>query len=153
MALVEDIATLLGEVAVGPQHTPALYSVFIKALITAKPMPSRSGSPRSTSNLRDPFVDMRDSNTPREPVFTMNNLDPPHDSPSSANPSELEGVFLRPEFQLNGEMGPVADISTFPPTMMAQKTLDGASPNMLSMDSILSANFWDNILIPGLSSS
>jgi len=96
---------------------------------------------------------MRTSNMPREPVFTMNNLDPPHDSPSSANPSELEGVFLRPEFQLNGEMGPVADMSTFPPTMMAQKTSEGASPNMLSMDSILSANFWDNILIPGLFSS
>lgn len=45
-------------------------------------------------------------------------------------------------------MGPVADISTFPPTMAPSPTQLDMS--MLSMDSILSADFWDNVLVPGM---
>ena len=52
------------------------------------------------------------------------------------------------EFQFNSEMGPVADISTFPPTM-ANSTADDNFSGMMSMDSILSNNFWDSVLVPG----
>lgn len=51
-------------------------------------------------------------------------------------------------FAYSGEMGPVADISTFPPTM-APPQQHGMDVNMLSMDSILSADFWDSVLVPG----
>lgn len=51
-------------------------------------------------------------------------------------------------FAYSGEMGPVADISTFPPTM-APPQQHGMDMNMLSMDSILSADFWDSVLVPG----
>jgi hypothetical protein len=54
------------------------------------------------------------------------------------------------EFQFDSEMGPVIDISTFPPTM-ANSTADDNFAGMLSMDSILSNNFWDSVLVPGAS--
>jgi hypothetical protein len=52
------------------------------------------------------------------------------------------------EFQFDSEMGPVADITTFPPTM-ANLTTDDNFGGMMSMDSILSNNFWDSVLVPG----
>lgn len=53
------------------------------------------------------------------------------------------------EFQFDSEMGPVADISTFPPTMAANPSNDDGLNGMMSMDSILSNNFWDSVLVPG----
>ena len=51
-------------------------------------------------------------------------------------------------FSYTGEMGPVMDISTFPPTMApAPAGMDMSS--MMSMDSILSSDFWDSVLVPG----
>lgn len=51
------------------------------------------------------------------------------------------------EFQFDSEMGPVVDMSTFPPTMAPTP----AEENMgtLSMDSILGTGFWDSVLVPG----
>lgn len=51
------------------------------------------------------------------------------------------------EFNFNSEMGPVADMSTFPPTMAPMPT-DDASAGM-TMDNILSSGFWDSMLVPG----
>lgn len=51
------------------------------------------------------------------------------------------------EFQFDSEMGPVADMSTFPPTMAPNPSEDHLG--MLTMDSILSASFWDSVLVPG----
>lgn len=56
------------------------------------------------------------------------------------------GHDLINEFQFDSEMGPVADMSTFPPTMA---TAEDNATGMLSMDSILSGNFWDSVLVPG----
>jgi len=53
------------------------------------------------------------------------------------------------EFHFDSEMGPVADISTFPPTM-ANPTTDDNFSSMVSMDTILSNNFWDSVLVPGV---
>ena len=43
-------------------------------------------------------------------------------------------------------MGPVADMSTFPPTMANTQPDD---LGLLSMNSILSGGFCDNVLVPG----
>ena len=55
--------------------------------------------------------------------------------------------FLLNEFQFNSEMGPVADISTFPPTMAPYPSED--SMGALTVESILSSGFWDSMLVPG----
>jgi hypothetical protein len=60
----------------------------------------------------------------------------------------IEGSFnLLSEFQFDGEMGPVADMSTFPPTM-APPPADDANAGLM-MENILSSGFWDSMLIPG----
>lgn len=64
---------------------------------------------------------------------------------SSAHPAAFNPLA---EFNFDSEMGPVADMSTFPPTMAPQQAED---MSMLSMDSILSTSFWDNVLVPGMS--
>lgn len=64
-------------------------------------------------------------------------------------PNGSVGSDLLNEFQFDSEMGPVADISTFPPTMAAHPD-DGIMNGMMSMDSILSNNFWDSVLVPGM---
>lgn len=54
------------------------------------------------------------------------------------------------EFQFEGEMGPVADMSTFPPTMATVPSDDHNMSSMMSMDSILTSGFWDSVLVPGM---
>jgi hypothetical protein len=63
-------------------------------------------------------------------------------------PSGVTGNDPLNEFQFDSEMGPVADMSTFPPTMANPTTEDNFS-GMMSMDSILTNNFWDSVLVPG----
>jgi hypothetical protein len=55
--------------------------------------------------------------------------------------------FMLNEFQFESEMGPVADISTFPPTMAPNPAQN--SMGSLTMDNILSSGFWDSVLVPG----
>jgi hypothetical protein len=57
------------------------------------------------------------------------------------------GDTILNEFHFEGEMGPVADMSTFPPTMASNQPDDNTG--MMSMDSILSNGFWDSVLMPG----
>lgn len=61
-----------------------------------------------------------------------------------------EPSFLLNEFQFDSEMGPVADITTFPPTMAPYPPEDNMG--VLAVDNILSSGFWDNMLVPGTSS-
>lgn len=61
-----------------------------------------------------------------------------------------EPSFLLNEFQFDSEMGPVADISTFPPTMAPYPPEDNMG--VLAVDNILSSGFWDSMLVPGTSS-
>ena len=58
-----------------------------------------------------------------------------------------EPSFLLNEFQFDSEMGPVADISTFPPTMAPYPPEDNMG--VLAVDNILSSGFWDSMLVPG----
>lgn len=50
-------------------------------------------------------------------------------------------------FPSNGEMGPVADMSIFPPKMAPNTTEDNPA---MSFESILSSDFWDSVLVPGM---
>ncbi|KAG6376392.1 hypothetical protein JVT61DRAFT_2377 [Boletus reticuloceps] len=54
------------------------------------------------------------------------------------------------DFHFTSEMGPVADMSTFPPTMATLPTSDEGM-GMLSMENIFSNGFWDSVLVPGYS--
>ena len=70
------------------------------------------------------------------------------EDPSFVLGSNHDGTATPIGFQSNSEMGPVADMSTFPPTMAPTSAQDDSS-GMLSMDSILSTGFWDSVLVPG----
>jgi hypothetical protein len=44
VSLVRDVVKSLEAIAVGPQHTPALYATFLRALIDARPIPTSEGA-------------------------------------------------------------------------------------------------------------
>jgi hypothetical protein len=123
---------VLERVAANPHHTPALYSTFLRALISARADPTGA---QSTTVKQAPAEDSALG-----------------DLPSGMLPHGFLGVLPgnpslgNNDFRFDGEMGPVADMSTFPPTM-ATPTDDPMG--MLSMDSIFSQGFWDNVLVPG----
>lgn len=148
--LVKDVAELLETVAVGPTHTPALYSSFLKALTSVRAEgPTRAGSPRSETASKPTSTDQNDSFTEQ--------ANPPSTEEALSLPQIDNGLLLFHglnsgtgpllDFQSNGEMGPAVDISTFPPTMAPNED----TTSMLSMDSILSNSFWDSVLVPGAS--
>jgi len=151
VGLVTDIAALLGEVAVGSQHTPALYGAFLRALINVKAGPSRTATPPVP--LYNPNVGQEGKDqSMQDPQFAG-------EDPQSEDKRDLGHPMLGidPSLQAQGfqagEMGPAADLSIFPPTMMISHASEGENPTMLSMDSILSPSFWDSVLIPGFSNS
>ncbi|KAJ7811377.1 hypothetical protein B0H14DRAFT_3090616 [Mycena olivaceomarginata] len=90
LSLLKDVADVLENISANALHTPALYSKFLRALISQR--------------LETPA---------------------PESKP----------------------MGPVADMSTFPPTMAPIPAED--SLGSLTMDNILSNGFWDSMLVPG----
>ncbi|KAJ7193876.1 fungal-specific transcription factor domain-containing protein [Mycena pura] len=134
IALVKDVADVLEAIAANPQHTPALYSKFIKALISARLETPAQSKPASRGSARTP---------PPPPPQEVPQLS----SPAMAFNQDKGPVFTLNEFQLDGEMGPVADMSTFPPAMAPAPTED--SLGALTMDNILSNGFWDSMLVPG----
>lgn len=151
LALVKDVADLLENIAADPLHTPALYSTFLRALISAQSdVPTGYNSPRLDPNHRGQEHtggEFNNSNMSGEQALNgrdANNL--------GFLGSAFDGPTSPSGFQLNSEMGPVADMSTFPPTM-APTNSHGDTSGMLSMDSILSTNFWDSVLVPGYSNS
>jgi len=123
LQLVKDVAETFDQISAGPTHTPSLYSAFLRALLAAKTEPPSAAA----SDIGD-----NDAVTQQ---MNGNNTEPYH---------------LLSEFQFASEMGPVADMSTFPPTMAATQPDD---LGMLSMDTILSGGFWDNVLVPGYSNT
>jgi len=129
-AIVKDVADTLDGVAANPHHTPALYGSLLRALITVRAEPPPSNNNESAA------APPAESNTNGDGEMGVN---------SSGNDTLNE-------FQFDSEMGPVIDISTFPPTM-ADSTADDNFAGMLSMDSILSNNFWDSVLVPGYSNT
>ncbi|KAI5122222.1 hypothetical protein M0805_002711 [Coniferiporia weirii] len=152
-ALIQDIADLLENIAAGPLHTPGLYSTFLRALISAQSDGSmRQGSPRS-----DP-ISRKQEHVGANGYATNTADEHPLNGGMSVGDSlaflgtGFDGAATPAGYQFNSEMGPVADMSTFPPTMAPTNPHDEAS-GMLSMDSILSTGFWDSVLVPGYSNA
>lgn len=151
-ALIQNIADLLENIAAGPLHTPALYSAFLRALISVRvDGSSEQRSPPVNSSTRKQWL----SNGVAQPLVPLNELTQNENGIGAEPTLGFLGTGLDDSsaligyHQFNSEMGPVADMSTFPPTMAAANSQDDAS-GMLSMDSILSTGFWDSVLVPGL---
>jgi hypothetical protein len=168
--LVKELADTLENVAVGPLHTPRLYSTFLKAVIASKTGAAANGEkegfedreptepPTSPSIHTSPSTSIQSPHlhhqsqqqqvgTPLEmisPNPTAVELVAPAPAPPPAN-----GVFPNYDFyfQNDGEMGTAMDISIFPPTMADH---DQSWPS-LSADNIFPNAFWDNVLVPGMS--
>jgi hypothetical protein len=130
IALVKDVADVLENIAAGPLHTPALYSALLKALISSK---TEAASQPAGAQDAQPAPGAQASQTPG-------------DEPPRSHDAMLCGASGS-EYMFNSEMGPVQDISTFPPTMAPSSN---QPPNdLLSMDTILSSGFWDSMIVPG----
>ncbi|KAJ7137857.1 fungal-specific transcription factor domain-containing protein [Mycena epipterygia] len=133
ISLVKDVADVLENISANPLHTPALYSKFLRALISARLEPTSDSKPQSRGSANG-----RSSSPQEIPQFS---------SPTMTFGVGDKTAFTLNEFQFDGEMGPVADMSTFPPTMAPTPNEDSMSS--LTMDSILSTGFWDSMLVPG----
>ncbi|KAI8989815.1 fungal-specific transcription factor domain-containing protein [Trametes punicea] len=174
IAIINDVANVFEQVAVGPLHTPALYSCFLRALISARTDPNANtnhahGASTSTAAGQDqPPQQLQlgvESGIPQDgqvasgngahaqPSSYANGHVNSHASGSGSGTGTAANTFDRflENLSYSGEMGPVADMSTFPPTMAPPPS--GLDMSMLSMDSILSADFWDSVLLPGSSHS
>ncbi|KAI6132068.1 hypothetical protein EDD16DRAFT_1534431 [Pisolithus croceorrhizus] len=148
--LVKDVATVLGEIAVSSHHTPALYSTFLRALISARTdgvQQQQQAQQQVQQQLQhEPTggVGMDDAAQQAD----MGMMPNPTLFPGNPNIS-VNGLNGMNDYQYAGEMGPVEDISTFPPTMAPLPPDDGM--NMYSMEQWFSNGFWDSVLVPGYS--
>ncbi|KAJ7355918.1 fungal-specific transcription factor domain-containing protein [Mycena albidolilacea] len=133
IGLVKDVADVLENISANALHTPALYSKFLRALISQR---LETPAPESKPVSRGSAPGL---STPEIPQFSNSSM------PFGAG--DRAGTFTLNEFQFDGEMGPVADMSTFPPTMAPIPAED--SLGSLTMDNILSNGFWDSMLVPG----
>ncbi|KAF9227599.1 hypothetical protein BS17DRAFT_856106 [Gyrodon lividus] len=157
--LVKDIAAVLGEIAANSHHTPALYSTFLRALISARTdgPQQQQQQQQPQQRLLQPQPQHQPQSQPQTDVVVGDEGMLQNDMGLSVSNSALFGSAMTTnsmngmnEFQFASEMGPVADMSTFPPTMAALPTSDEGM-GMLSMENILSHGFWDSVLVPGYS--
>ena len=116
IALIKDVAELLERVAVGPLHTPALYSSFLRALISAKidsntSMPdypqTAGGEVDSAQMLANVTQEHRGDELIKPVMFDAG----------------MEATVNPMDSQSSSEMGPVADMSIFPPRMADRKSV------------------------------
>ncbi|KAL0577102.1 hypothetical protein V5O48_004894 [Marasmius crinis-equi] len=162
LGIVNDVAEVLEKISVNATHTPVLYSTFLKALIAAK----REGNPGHSSEVNLHTINPSSSS---EGLTTNNgngNMDHdvssglglhPHSQTQApqSTPSFDDPLFMLNEFRMDSEMGPVLDMSTFPPTMASpgpSNPNEEPSGTGMTMDSILSSGFWDSVLVPGYGS-
>jgi len=151
IALVNDVADTLESVAASASHTPALYSTFLRAVASARTSgPSVPASPRPTTG---------------DGRMTMNNGESPLDQVSGPaagvygdehqfGDGALGLKMFPPAPHISNEVswnhdGSGAEMDLQPSAFNPQQTMDDFSS--MSMDSILSGGFWDNVLIPGYS--
>jgi hypothetical protein len=156
--LVRDVADVLDNIAANPLHTPALYSGFLRALISAKLEPNslvgaedgKSPSAEGDQQQQQQQYQQQQSNIDGQSQLNGNSNLGMSTSGGYGNQYQGEPAFnLMNEFQFESEMGPVADMSTFPPTM-APNPNEG-DMGVLTMENILSSGFWDSMLVPGAS--
>ena len=159
LSLVKDVADTLDGIAVNGQHTPALYSSFIRALVNAK-MEANQSQMNNDGGLQGGMDGAANTN---EAAANNNMQDPAQMSSSGSYQQQVPNGYgqhlssylpepsylLGSEYQFGeSEMGPVADMSTFPPTMAplpSNETMGGTT-----VDNILTTGFWDSFLVPGM---
>jgi len=146
--LVKEVADVLDKISANPLHTPALYSGFLRALISAKwDAPStNTGSNGEGDEKPQSLVDGGQGNVTQSEMQTPSSYGQQQQQQQQSYGQE-PSYFLN-EFQFDSEMGPVADISTFPPTMAPYPPEDN-NMGVLAVDNILSSGFWDSMLVPG----
>ncbi|KAG9226521.1 hypothetical protein CCMSSC00406_0005812 [Pleurotus cornucopiae] len=145
LKLVNDIADLFENTATSPTHTPALYSGFLRALISARIDTNNASAdaPQDSSSSDNKQPEASRPSSSHRP--TTADFNPPIHTGGHFSTQGLN--FDLAEFQFDSEMGPVADISTFPPTMAANPPEDALGA--LTMDNFLTTGFWDSVLVPG----
>ncbi|KIO13589.1 hypothetical protein M404DRAFT_122870 [Pisolithus tinctorius Marx 270] len=151
--LVKDVATVLGEIAINSHHTPALYSTFLRALISARTdgvQQQQHQQQQGQHQLQQHQAPGADAVESDDALQQTDVGMVPNSTLFSGNPSiSVSGVNGMNDYQFASEMGPPLDISTFPPTMAPLPPDDGM--NMFSMENFLSNGFWDSVLVPGYS--
>jgi hypothetical protein len=133
--------------AANPLHTPALYSGFLRALVSAKLDNNNQNTNRDVPTNGDASA----SQAGYQSGTSLADMPPPSGYGQQHTNYGTDPSFLLSEFQFESEMGPVADMSTFPPTMAPNPSEDNMGS--LTMDNILSSGFWDSVLVPGKISS
>ncbi|KAF9469416.1 fungal-specific transcription factor domain-containing protein [Collybia nuda] len=145
LALVQEVSNALEKIAASSTHTPALYSGFLRALVSAKldnSLANHNGSSNGDASAPHMQGGYQTGNSGEMP--------PPSSYGQQQSSYTTDPSFLLGEFQFESEMGPVADMSTFPPTMAPNPPEDNMGA--LTMDNILSSGFWDSVLVPGYNS-
>ncbi|KAG6828107.1 hypothetical protein H0H92_009192 [Tricholoma furcatifolium] len=174
LALVSDVADTLEKSAANPTHTPALYSHFLRALINAKANGSAENNGVDGADLAaaaafqaqgqgtDPATTLTSASATSAPTTpaiahtTANANGTPNVGPYYMGYAGEPGAYN--PFSFESEMGPVADMSVFPPTMAPNPPPpeDGMNgmhgTGGLTMDNILSTGFWDSVIVPGYNS-
>ncbi|KAG8863074.1 hypothetical protein FRB96_009254 [Tulasnella sp. 330] len=154
--LVTEMADLLEEVAVNPYHTPALYSTFLRALVSSKTGASKAPSPRLVYKDDSMDGDIRTTNELQVQDLTMNNNSGnglQNQGRSGSPMRENQGFNAWQHFAGETGQAQVQDMNTFPPTFVPPPAEQNNDLNMFSMDNILGNGFWDSVLIPGYSNS
>ncbi|GLB34598.1 putative fungal specific transcription factor [Lyophyllum shimeji] len=157
LALVSDVADVLENSAANAQHTPALYAHFLRALIAAKVERNNEANAAATTNGTGTGDGAEQGSPSYQDAHSASGALNGANAGGGGGYGQLqppaygaEPGFMLGDFQFEGEMGPVADMSTFPPTMAPNPTEDNMGS--LTMDSILSSGFWDSVLVPGYNS-
>ncbi|KAG9122257.1 hypothetical protein FRC07_001458 [Ceratobasidium sp. 392] len=153
LPIVQEIADVLEKIAANPYHTPALYSSFLRALISAKkeavtaPPSPRLGSrqgPHPDSSATDNQVQHTGPTiSPDEPMGDATALG----MGLRMFPPTGDGSLSSSDFLHTGDPVPQLDES-FPPQLHGQGGSDDASLS-LGMDHMFSNGFWDSMLMPG----
>ena len=149
LGLVRDVADTLDNIAANRLHTPALYSGFLRALIAAKI------EPHGADGMQQ--LQQQQQQQQQQHGVVGGALDGSQDQALGAYAYAHDPAFLLNEFQFDSEMGPAADLSTFPPTMAPAppapppNALTGG--DSLAMEHILGTGFWESMLVPGYGSA
>ncbi|CAE6494613.1 unnamed protein product [Rhizoctonia solani] len=145
LQLVTDIADVLEQIAANPYHTPALYSTFLRALITAKkesataPPSPRLPPTEGQETITDGHVHGQ-IQQPNGPTLS-------HNEP--VNEVVLNGMRMYPPTG-DGPLGPL-DVpdGAFPPVFDGHVESEHHTMDGLGMDQMFSSGFWDSMLMPG----
>jgi len=181
LALVNGVVDTLQSVAISPSHTPALYSTFLRAVVSSRTGTSGGSSPRpgtakshGTVPPTDPHAHGHDlsgsplnlASGPGAGVFGdehqfgdgalgLKMFPPPNgvtNGTGAAGPgNDLSWSNNAGTTTLTHGNGEM-DLQNVLPFQLPGQFADSDELGSLSMDNIFSGGFWDNVLIPGYSS-